>query len=130
MTGFNEGSALLALIMLALSVFALRHWLSLRGQAPVDYLRRGVAVLATSMALRLGYWDVLRSAWQYFFDRAPMPGLLALELVNTACNLLIVLAVYQLLKGCWLLLPADERPQYSWLTVAFYPRRLRLRRRD
>lgn len=117
-------STVWATVMLGLVMWAFRrHALSLEHNALYDIVA-GIFWLASSMLLRGAWWDGLpfvmgREEFRAFYGGGTWP--------NIIFHLMIVAASLRLLRGFWLMIPDDEREDYTVLTAAFYPRRIWLK---
>ncbi len=111
-------SALSGIVVVILSFFVFRgYWPLIRvfGGDWRDYTIRGVLLVWTAFVIRVAVWDVTRAflnlhQWISFRDT-----------VGTEINLLIngmfCVACYQFMMSRYLLIPDDERDQYSWMTA-------------
>lgn len=120
----NEAAAAAALILMALTARGFVPHARLKGPDPSAYLMQGILIGALAACFGLAVFDLIRPAMRAWGALGGPEPSLAVQMMQAARSLGYALAAWRVLKGLHAALPQEERGHYSWLTVAFYPRRI------
>jgi hypothetical protein len=129
MTDLNTLSAILAILIGTLAVRAYYPLFTFKPSHSVEHGRVGLFILVFALLARLVYWDVAQHVVGWMLPGNPWASTIGSSvgrIVNTIFNLLCIYGFYHILTAVLLLVDEDERSDWNFLTVAFYPDRDRL----
>lgn len=120
MPPINTSTAIIA--MVGLFLVARGYWPLLRpglGSPWADNIMKGVIIIAVTLTLRSGYWDVAQ--WALGPAWPPVRDALGGQTFSTAFNIPLIVGVYYILKSRLYLIPEDEREQWRWWSAWAHP---------
>ncbi|WP_226781976.1 hypothetical protein [Oceaniglobus trochenteri] len=123
----NDITALIAFLLMCLVTRGYAPYLRPFGRDASSMIHLFVILTSSLVWCRLLWWDLTRPFLGLIGVMDPARSTVLGSLINGGFNIWAILAGWAALTALHRSLPTDERRDYSFLTVAFYPRRIVLR---